>query len=582
MNLTVFDRRLACCWCAALISSMATTGCVWSEERREKLDLGVEPMAASLAGSAAYHDTIGSKASYQGIAPLRVRGIGIVVGLGDRGTTTCPRSVRERLLQNLYRHHSFSSSVVGSKNIAPERLIADKDTAVVLVRAEVPPAATVGDRFDISVSAWPGTETVSLRGGRLYTTDLEIYRQVAPNESISGQSVAQAAGPLFLNPFSDQDAATKTSELEGLVLGGGHVTQDRRLRLVLYEPSYQMARRIQDQINAFAPQSKKIAVAESPSYVRLVVPPSYRDDTGHFLNLVQTLYLTRDPRRTAVRANALARELVAPDAPHGRIALAFEAIGPSTLPVLDELYRHPEDHVRFHAAVAGLRLEDHVAGDVMIRHAENPDGKFRLQAIRALGSARGMGSVTMALRRLLNDEDPRVQTEAYEALVERRDPTINTTPVGGDNFFLDVIPTSRPAFIYVKRRDQRRIALFGDDMRVVPPVVYLSPDGGLTASAGPGSEHVSLIRTVVATGSASPPVPGPLRLPALIKLLGENADVDHEGRVIGMSVGYGAVVRLLNHLCQADAIDANFVLETANVLDLFGPLDRKGRPESEL
>jgi len=582
MNFMLLRSGHTRCLCVILITSLVLPGCVWTTERHDKMELGVDPQVSALAGSASYKDTIGSKASYQGIAPLRVRGIGIVVGLGDRGTTTCPRNVYERLLQNLNRHYNFSSSVVGTKDISPERLISDKDTAVVLVRGEIPPAATVGDRFDILVSAWPGTETTSLRGGRLYTTNLEIYRQVSPNQSISGQTVGRAAGPLFLNPFSGDNSATKTNELEGLILGGGLVTQDRRIRLVLFDPSYQMARRIQDQINAFAPGTRKIAAAESPSYVKLTVPPAYRDDTGHFLNLIQTLYLSRDPKRAAVRTRALAQELVAPNTPHGRIALALEAIGPTVLPALDELYKHPEEHVRFYAAATGLRLDDHVAGDVMIREAEDPNGKFRLQAIRALGATRGMGSATMALRRLLDDADPRVQTEAYEALVERHDPSIDSTPVGGDNFHLDVIPTSRPAFIYVKRRIERRIALFGKDLMVSPPVVYLAPDGSLTASARPGDEHLALIRTVVATGDASPAVPGPLRLPELIKLLGNDADVDYNGNVTGMSVKYGGVVRLLYHLCQNGAIDANFVLETANVLDLFGPLERKGRPESEI
>ena len=215
-----------------LLAVLLATGCVWTEERRDKIDLGVDPVAGMFANSAAYKDTISAKAQYQGIAPLRVRGIGLVVGLGNNGSTNCPRNVYDSLLQSLYKQHSFTSSVVGTKNITPERLIADRDTAVVLVRGEVPPAATAGERFDISVSAWPGTETKSLRGGRLFTTDLEIYRQTAPGQSISGQMVAKAAGPLFLNPFADGDAPTKASELEGLVLGGGFVTQDRRVRLV--------------------------------------------------------------------------------------------------------------------------------------------------------------------------------------------------------------------------------------------------------------------------------------------------------------------------------------------------------------
>ena len=565
-----------------LLIVMFASGCVWTEERRDKIDLGVDPIAGPLANSSAYKDTIASKAQYQGIAPLRVRGIGLVVGLGKNGSTNCPRSVYGSLVQSLYKQHSFTSSVVGTKNITPERLIADRDTAVVLVRGEVPPASTVGERFDISVTAWPGTETKSLRGGRLYTTDLEIYRQTAPGQSISGQMVAKAAGPLFLNPFADGDAPTKASELEGLVLGGGFVTQDRRVRLVLFDPSYHWARRIQDRINAFAPDAKRLAIAESPSYVRLTVPPEFRGDAGHFLSLVQTLFLSRDPKFAAVRARMLSDEVLNPAAPHAKIALAFEALGRASLAMLDELYTHPKDYVSFHAAAAGLRLDDHVAGDVMIRHAENERSAFRFKAIRALAETQGMGQATIALRRLLDDPDPRVQTEAYEALIGRDDPSVESKFIGGDNFRLDVIPSERPAFIYCKRRKERRIAVFGDDVRIKPPVIYRAPDGSLTATADADASELTVMRTVLASGSTSPPAPVPLTVSGMIELLGSDADVDHNGNVTGMSVDYGAVLRLLQHLCRSGAIDANFVLEQPNVAELFGPTERKGRPESEL
>jgi len=567
---------------AALLVVLLASSCVWTEERRDKIDLGVDPIAGPLANSAAYKDTIAAKAQYQGIAPLRVRGVGLVVGLGDNGSTNCPRNVYDSLVQSLYKQHAFTSSVVGTRNITPERLIADKDTAVVLVRGEVPPAATVGDRFDVSVSAWPGTETKSLRGGRLYTTDLEIYRQVASGQSISGQIVAKAAGPLFLNPFVDDDAPTKATELEGLVLGGGFVTQDRRVHLVLFEPSYQWARRIQDRINAFAPDAQRLAVAESPSYVRLAVPPEFRGDAGHFLSLVQSLFLSRDPKFAAMRAKMLSEEVLNPAAPHAKIALAFEALGRASLPVLDELYKHPREYVSFHAAAAGLRLDDHVAGDVMIHHAENEHGTFRFKAIRALAETKGMGQATMALRRLLNDPDPRIQTEAYEALIGRDDPSVESKFIGGDNFRLDVVHTDRPAFIYCKRRKERRIALFGSDLRIKPPVIYRAPDGSLTVTADADASKLTVIRTVLASGSSSPLTAGPLDVPGMIELLGGDADVDHNGDVTGMSVDYGAVVRLLHYLCRNGAIDANFVLEQPNVAELLGPGEREGRSESEL
>lgn len=566
----------------AMMAVLSHTGCIWLKESPQKLELGVEERLGPLAKSAAYRDTIGSKTVYQGMAPMRVRGYGLVVGLGNNGSSDCPRPVYDRLIEALYKQHSFSSSVVGSRTISPERLIRDEDTAVVLVRGEIPPGAVAGSRFDVGVMAWPGTQTKSLRGGRLYTSDLHIYTTVAPNTTLSGQMLAKAAGPVFLNPFSEGDAATQSSQLEGVILGGGLVTQDRRIRLVLTQPSYAISRRIQDRINAFFPGSHKIATAMSQSIVQLSIPREFRGDEAHFFGLVRSLYLSRDPHFSAVRARALAREIIQPSAPHAQIAQCFEGLGRAALPALDGLYAHTKDYVSFHAAVAGFRLGDHVAGDVMTTHAEESGGAFRFQAIHALGEARDMAATGMALRRLLDDEDPRIQVAAYEALLERDDPIIETVVVGGDNFLLDRVPTQRPSFVYVRRKETRRIAIFGDDLKASPPVLYRAPDGSVTITAEPDADTLTVLRVVLHSGSVSPPVPASLELTKLILLLGHDADIDADGNVIGLSLDYAAVVRAIYALCKSGAIGASFVLEQPNAAELFGPPRVTGRPESEL
>ena len=47
------------------------------------------------------------------------------------------------------------------------------------------------------------------------------------------------------------------------------------------------------------------------------------------------------------------------------------------------------------------------------------------------------------LRRLLDDEDPRVRIAAYEELTARRDLAVQSRPVGVDNFLLELAPSSR-------------------------------------------------------------------------------------------------------------------------------------------
>jgi len=137
----------------SLVSVCAYGGCTWLYEDRQKLDLGVDPALGPLANSAAYRDTIGAYTYYDGMRPMRVRGYGLVVGLGKNGSRDCPRNVYDRLVQSLYKQHEFSSNVVGVTRITPEQLIDDIDTAVVVVQGEIPYPSGAEVRFKVSHQA---------------------------------------------------------------------------------------------------------------------------------------------------------------------------------------------------------------------------------------------------------------------------------------------------------------------------------------------------------------------------------------------------------------------------------------------
>ena len=63
--------------------------------------------------------------------------------------------------------------------------------------------------------------------------------------------------------------------------------------------------------------------------------------------------------------------------------------------------------------------------------------------------------------------------------------------------------------------------------------------------------------------------------------MGHEADVDHTGEVTGLGLDYGAIVRALYHLCEDQSVNAAFILEQPNTLELLGQPRRAGRPESE-
>lgn len=576
------DRSFATFTLLTSVAFATFFGCTWVKEDNRKLDLGVDPVAGALAKSAAYRDTIGAITYFDGLRPMRVRGYGIVGGLGRNGSRDCPRHIYDRLVEALYKQHRVTSSVVGVTTMTPEAMINDLDTAVVMVEGEIPPAAMNGDLFDVVVSAVPGTETKSLRGGRLFVSDLHVFRPVSDSVSITGKVLARAAGPVFVNPFMEDDAPTKTDPLTGIVLGGGRVEEARRLRLVLLQSSYARAQQVQDRINAFFPAAMRVADAVSPSFVQIRVPEEFRGNTAHFLGLLRALYLSHDPRFEAVRAKMLAEEIVRPGAPHALIALAFEGLGRTALPALNDLYPHPNDDVGFHVAAAGLRLGDHVAGDAMAAHARDPECRYRHAAVRALSEARGMAGAAMTLRQLLYDDDVRIRTAAYQGLAVRGDASVESRYIGGDNFVLDLVPTRGDPFIFARRSGERRIALFGAGLKCRPPALYRAPDGSLTISAQPEDQTLTLMRFMVASGAASEPIAAPQDVASLIELLGRRAEIDFDGNVTGLGVDYAGIVHALYRLSQDKTIAADFVLEQPNVADLLGPPPATGRPESEL
>ncbi len=442
--------------------------------------------------SAAYRDTIAEHVWIEGLRRMRVAGYGLVVGLGTGGSADCPRKVRSRLLQEMHKRPEFFRAGSRSNPITPGMMIDDPDTAVVSVQGEIPAGAVGGSPFDVSVSALPGTQTTSLRGGWLYTCDLNVYRMLTPTAGLAGKVLARASGPVFLNPFSDRpDAATRSTERVGRIVGGGMVATDRRLRLVLMRPSYSRVRAIAARINARFGGARQIADPTSPSFVQLTVPDKYASDPKRFIVLVQHLYLPQHAGFSGLRTQELATELVKPDAPYEDIALAWEGIGRTVLPTISKLYSHQSRAVRYCAALTGLRLGDDVAIEVVAQQARDAGSPYRFDAIAALGQAGDMSRAARPLRALLDHEDVNVRVAAYQALLERNDREIVTRQVGRDNYALDLVPSTAENLIYVKRNESRRIVVFGSGVRCRPPLFYRHPSGEITINAYQGDEALT-------------------------------------------------------------------------------------------
>ncbi|MFH0983878.1 MAG: flagellar basal body P-ring protein FlgI [Planctomycetota bacterium] len=572
------SRHLRMIWAGVALCLMPLA-CDHQQKKKGEMVSGT---ADPLVGSKAFRDTIAEVASVEGLRGMRVRGYGLVAGLGTRGSKECPPNVRRRLLQEMYKMEQFAKAGTDALPITPEQIIDDPDTAVVSVEGEIPGAASAGERFDLTVRALPGTQTISLEGGRLYDCDLRI-QQEREGGDIEGQVLAAGAGPVFINPWSKtESAATRTDPRMGTILGGGTVKQDRRVRLALVRPSYRLANAIANGINTRFPRQDKVADAQSAAYVKLRIPPAYADDPLHFLEVVRHLYLPTAPGFLDRRAVELADEILDPAAAHLDIVLAFEGIGRTTLPRLQKLYSDPRDHVSFHAALAGLRLEDSAAVQPLAAHAFNARSRYRMAAVQALAQAQDLYRALTILRTLLDDPDPRIRVRAYEGLLKHGDDTVMSTIVGGDNFVLDVVRSTGEKLIHAKRTGERRIALFGNRIRCVPPLFFCDEEGMLTITAEEGDEKLTLLRKTPYSNRGSPPIPASFDVAELVPMLGDDPMVESGELVRGLGVPYSLVVKTLADLCRAGAVNADFRLEQTTVPEIFGPLRETGREESDL
>jgi flagellar basal body P-ring protein FlgI len=533
--------------------------------------------------SVSLEGTIGSMAYVEGARFMRVRGYGLVWGLNGRGSKSCPAAIRERILRDVRRFRLAHPHM--ERNLTAEQLVDSMDTAVVEVTGDIPAGVAEGSEFDITVSAASvSPDARSLAGGYLLPCELQIYRESAPGDVVEGQTHAKGRGPVFLNPFSEAGgSAAGASQLEGRVLGGGLNTKSRRLSLNTMVPSYAKVRQATDAINRRFTAEPKVADATSPSHIELRIPPEMRGKEARFVELIMHLPLSPVSSAREARTKVLAGELARAAAPPEDAALSLEGIGPSVIPVLQDLYTHPRKQTNYYAARTGLRLGDAPALQVVAKHAKDPKSPFRTQAIRELGECRRSPQASAALQDLLKDGDPQIRIRAYEALRTADAKSMISAAVGKEpgNFVLDVLPSEGPPLIYARRTTVRRIALIGaDQMAIRTPLFYSKPGKEVTLSASAADKFITLVRKDA--GNVIGEFKVPLDPVLLTRFLGDDPRTGQDKKPIGLGLDYAVVLDVLHNLCQSGALNARLEWEQQSVEDLFGPLRPMGRPESEL
>ncbi len=528
--------------------------------------------------------TVGELTLLADVNPVTLRGFGLVVGLAGTGSTDCPTSVRDYLIDFLSKQIALQGRRKPEQS--PAELIDSPDTAVVEVAGVAPAGSRGGARFDLRVRALAGTTTTSLSGGMLLPTEMRIFDVAASGEGLFfGQVLAEAGGPVVISPFAESAQAVSDADPRAAtVLGGGRILEPRVARLTLLRPNYQTARQIERRINERFGQSPRIATAQSAGYVELQTPPEYAPRPELFQRVVAYLPLQNEPAAVERRLKNLSEAALSGSGEYEAISLSWEALGRSALPGLQPFYANADPALRFFAARAGLRLGDPAAVAVMSELAQSAPHAERILAIREL-SYSSAPQAPLRLVRLLDESDQEIRVAAYEALVQLgHSGAIKSTkfPFALDraqlNFSLDVVDSSGPPLIYVRRTRLPRIAVFGRAARLNTPVFYTQASDALTVHTVDGSSDISVF--IKRGGKLSPQVITPPRVADLVTAL---AAVPGEGggRPRGLGLPYSRVVQVLADLCRDETISAPLVFEQATITDILGPRAIPERPEGE-
>ncbi len=527
-------------------------------------------------------DTVGQKVLLGDAQPIRLRGFGVVVGLGDRGGGDAPTAVREYLADYLGKEAASARSG-GKKWPSPQKLLDSPDSAIVAVYGLIPAGAVDGTFFDVQIEAL-GTQTQSLEGGILLPAELKIWDVSASGSGlVAGRTLAKARGPIFTNPFAKTSA--KSGERRGWILSGGRTNEERGFRLLLEEPSYAMARRIQDRLNERFSQSPKIATAQSQGYVAVRTPPTYAARPDQFIELANHVLLENDPGFVERRVQDLIGQVANAGNRMNAISLMWEAMGRTILPQIQPLYAHTDPAVAFYAAKAGLRLRD-VSAFPVVASAATSGGTYRLLAVRELGKC-GLVQAGAKLAPLINGDDQELRIAAYEALLELKHPTVRTVrfphPVDPamTNLYLDIVTTTGRPLVYFRQTREPRIAIFGAKLPVKRPLFYSHPLDWVTINAKGANDDLTVFCRTRQSNRLSTTLKVAPQVSDLIRALAAPPIADDSGTLKGLGLPYSLVIQVLETLSKQDAIPARLVVESTPTVDLLGAPPPGERPETE-
>ncbi|MCA9007659.1 MAG: flagellar basal body P-ring protein FlgI [Planctomycetaceae bacterium] len=450
---------------------------------------------------------IGEYTQITGKNLIALQGVGLVTGLNGTGGNPPPSVHREALLREMRRRNV--------KN--PNQILRSPSTALVIVKAYLPPLIRKGETFDVEVYLPGNSEATSLEGGWLMESYLAEQAMIQGRGLLKGHILAKAQGPILIPPMSEEDRKKGTSGLlrRGRILAGGiSVAEDRDLALYLRNDfkSIRNAQRIANRIGTRFHHFDKygieepLAEAKTDKKVVLKLKPRYKHNDSRYLQVVRYIAFRETDVAQRVRMQKLTEEIMIPEKAE-RASIELEAIGKKSIPILKSALKSPLLEVRFHAAVALAYLDDG-SGIKDLADAAREEPAFRVYALAAM-SALDEPEAHLHLRELMSMTSAETRYGAFRALwtLDKNDPFIRGEDMNGQ-FLLHVLqteletvtthdPNAKPGgpknggpMIHVTHRKHPEVVLFGSEQEFRVPLTVRA--GKVLITGAPGAEQLTV------------------------------------------------------------------------------------------
>ena len=526
--------RLAmmCLWLTTCGCSLMTKSRDDEEAAEKKLEkLMVAPKAPDLVRQA----TIA-----HGLNFVSVEGVAAVNGLPGTGGPVAPSVYRDALIEEIKKHDVPD----------PHKFLELPETTLVRVQAIVPPGARRGDPLDLRVISPPNTEATDLHGGWLMDTRLR-QQQTLAGAIRKSDVFAVGMGPVLVRA-DHETGEDKELNLQGLVLGGGRVQQERKVGLVI-RPEYQhvkVAAQIASAINArfyFFDGSTRTGIAKAveDDFIEVQIHPRYRRNIHRMMAVVSMVSPKGESAQTQTDLLELGQRLNEPTTAN-EAALQLEAMGQSAIPTLLNGVKSSNKEIRFYAAQALAYLDRSEAVDALT-DAAREESAFRYPALIALEGMENRSALD-ALASLMNEPSIETRYGAMRSIRRRpdRDAVLRSSMMpSGYRYYR--VASSAPPFIAVSLSELPEIVCFGDDTAVSIDDFLLGPSGLVIRPSETDRSTLRISRFVPGTEDKRAEVPATI-----------------EGLLMGISSvggGYGESIAILrsaktkNYIACGLAID---------------------------